>query len=139
MKHAVVTPLLRGVGKRTTTAREERGLSMREVALEAGMDPARISRLEKETLIDGITVETLWLVAAALDVDFNWLAFGVGSMSRMSQTERSKKVEVKAYIEGRKRGYIPKPTTPRASPTRSRSGSFPSSRPFPAAKRRTGE
>lgn len=68
--------LYKGCGERLRTAREARGMSMRELAVKAGLSNEMVGLTE-----DGDTVplvSSCEALAVALDVSPGWLAFGDG-------------------------------------------------------------
>ena len=66
------TAWLREVGIRVKRARMQRHLSLRELAAMVGMDPGRISKLERG-LEPNISLRRLYKLATALDINIDEL------------------------------------------------------------------
>jgi transcriptional regulator with XRE-family HTH domain len=66
-----------GIGVRLKTARETRGVSMAALAKRAGCARSTLFNVELETHVPSLPV--IQRIAAALDIDPGWLAFGIGA------------------------------------------------------------
>ena len=65
-----------GIGRRLKTAREVRGMSMSALAKLAKCARSTLFNVELETHVPSLPV--IQRLAAALDIDPGWLAFGLG-------------------------------------------------------------
>lgn len=81
IEHSVVQSTL---SSRLQLARNESGLTMRELARAAGIDVGYISRIESGKN-DNLGSEKAHLLAAALKVSVEWLLLGVGSMQQINE------------------------------------------------------
>ena len=64
-----------GLGPRLRSAREERGLSVRELARRIGCSPSLISQIERGASVPSVGI--LYSVATELDSSLDYLVFGV--------------------------------------------------------------
>lgn len=110
-------PQLATFPTRLKYARERLNLTRAALAERAHLDAPRITRLEQGASMRGMGVESIILLARALDVSLTWLLLDEGEVGpvtfRFGGDERRRKTEPTV---------LPQPNKPRGEPSRKKTG-----------------